>query len=137
MTKIFLDTNIWLRYFLKDHQKQYDDTFLLISSIEEGNFRAYTSSIVFLELHFVLKKIYSFSDVDVEDIFSTIEQTRGITIIEQTNYKKALMWYKRYKIKFADCLIASSLSKDMTLVTYDREFMKLKNLSVKKPNDLI
>ena len=61
--KVFLDTNIWLRFILKDSKKQFLDTKKFIEQIEEGKFRAYTSAIVFLEINFVLSKIYKITYV--------------------------------------------------------------------------
>lgn len=55
--KIFLDTNVLLRPFL-EHNPQAEVCKKLISKIEEGAFSVYTSSIVFLEISYVLKSVY-------------------------------------------------------------------------------
>lgn len=44
-------------------------------------------------------------------------------------------YYKKYKIKFTDCLIASQLPQDSTLVTFDADFNKISEIIVKKPRD--
>lgn len=134
--KIFFDTNIWLRLLLKDHPTQFEETFALFESIEQGKFNVYTSSIVFLEIHFVLKRIYHKSDQEIISTFEKIKQLRGLTIIEETNLTLAIKYYKEVNIKFSDCLIASQLSKNMVLVSYDQEFSKITGLNLKKPGEL-
>lgn len=130
-------TNILLRVFLKDIPSQFEQCQNLISDIETGKFQAYTSSIVFLESSYVLKGIYKIPFEEVLKILDAISDIRGLTIIEKTNTKKALEFYKAYKIKFTDCLIASQLPKDAILVSFDEELGKISEVTTKKPQDLI
>lgn len=131
--KIFLDTNFWIRFYLEDNPEQLAVCRDLISRIEQGNFQTYTSSIVFLEINYVLKSVYKLPLPKIIEILDSILTVRGITIIDKTNIKEALKFYKKYKIKFTDCLIASQLPKWGILVTFDEEFYKLKEITVKKP----
>ncbi len=135
--KIFLDTNILLRVFLKDVPSQFEQCQNLISAIETGQFQAYTSSIVFLESSYVLKGVYKIPFEEVLKIMDAISDIRNLTIIEKTNTKKALEFYKRYRIKFTDCLIASQLPKDATLISFDEELGKISEVTTKKPQDLL
>lgn len=135
--KIFLDTNVLLRFYLKDAPEQFISCQNLISQIEEGNFKVYTSSIIFLEVNYVLKSVYKLPFSEIIDILDSISTIRGITIIEKTNVKLALEFYKKYKIKFTDCLIASQLPKNTLLVSFDEELPKIKNIEVKKPQEII
>lgn len=134
--KIFLDTNFLLRYYLKDNPEQFEDCKNLILQIEEGKFKVYASALIFLEISYVLKSVYKFPLSDIIDVLDSIFSIRGITIIDKTNTKIALQFYKKYKIKFTDCLIASQLPKDTILVSFDEELLKIKDIVVKKPQDL-
>lgn len=134
--KIFLDTNVWLRFYLKDERSQFESCQKIISQIEEGKFRAYTSSIVFLEISYVLRSVYSLPFNDVVKILESILEVRGITILNKTDTRQALDYYKKYKIKFTDCLIASQLPKDMILVSFDQDFSKIESINLKNPTNL-
>lgn len=134
--RIFLDTNFLLRYFLKDNQEQFEVCKDLILQIEEGEFKVYTSSIVFLEINYVLKSVYRLPFSDIIDILDSIFSLRRITIIDKTNIKMALQFYKKYKIKFSDCLIASQMPKNTILVSFDEELSKIKDIVVKKPQEI-
>lgn len=135
--KIFLDTNFWIRLYLEDNQEQLAVCKDLISQIESGEFQTYTSSIVFLEISYVLKGVYNLPFSKIIEILDSIFTLRGITLIDKTDTKKALKFYKKYKIKFTDCLIASQLGKDVVLVSFDEELAKIKEIVVKKPQEVL
>lgn len=136
MTKIFLDTNIWLRFFLQDNE-QFASVEKLITAVEEGKFLPYTSSIVFLELVFVLGKTYDLSKEKVKDYLEAILETRNLTLIEKTNTKKSLSFFAKYNVKFSDCLIASQIPTGVTLVSFDQEFLKIRDINTKTPEQII
>lgn len=137
MKKFFIDTNPWVRFFIEDNQEQFDQTKVLLAQIEEGNFRAYTSTIVLLELQFVLQKLYHLSFEKTIEIFEIICKIRNITIIEKTNLDLAIKFLKLYKIKFPDCLIASQLPKNTVLVSFDEELSKIREITVKNPKQVL
>ncbi|MBI2086453.1 PIN domain-containing protein [Candidatus Daviesbacteria bacterium] len=137
MKKIFIDTNLWVRFFIEDNHEQFDQTKTLLAQVEEGNLRAYTSTIVLLELQFVLQKLYFLSFEKAVEIFEIIRKVRNITIIEKTNLDLAIKFFRLYKIKFPDCLIASQLPKDIILVSFDEELVKIKEITLKKPKQII
>lgn len=134
MKKLFLDTNVWLRFFLKDEVKQYETVYRLIAQIESGRFRAYTSSIVFLEISYVLKSLYHFTHREIDDVFRAIKEVRGLTVVDETDIDKTLVYWRKYQIKFSDCLIASQIQKGMELITFDEEMAKINEVVTKKPD---
>lgn len=135
--KIFLDTNLWVRFFIQDIQDQYETTKNLLAQVEAGNLKPYTSTIVLLELQYVLQKLYKLSYEGIIEVFEVIQKLRRITIIEKTDFDLALKFYKQYRIKFTDCLIASQLPKDTVLVSFDEELSKIKEVVVKKPQEVL
>lgn len=137
MNKIFLDTNVLLRFFLKQGDHQYKSSLALVSKIENGELKPYTSTIVLLELNYVGSKIYKIPDSEIMFWFEAICEMRNMTLIERTDLGKALTFYKKYKIKLGDCFIASQIPKDTILVTFDKELGKIKEIQVQTPEDVI
>lgn len=135
--KVFLDTNFLLRFFLKDDAVQFEACKNLISQIEEGKFAVYTSGIVFLEISYVLKSVYKLPFGEVVNILDSVFSLRGLVIIEKTNTGLAFEFFKKYKVKFTDCLIASQLPKGAILVSFDEELLKIKVLSAKTPQEIL
>lgn len=137
MTSIFLDSNIWLRLFLRDQESQYKDCFDLITQINEGSFQSYTSTIVFLEVNYVLRSYYKLTHEKTLLYLSKIRETRNITVYDETYLNQALSYYKEFRLKFTDCLIASQLKKGSTLITFDNEFKKIKAINSQTPAEFL
>lgn len=137
MNKIFLDTNLWIRYILLDNKEQFGLVKTILDLNEKGAVRLYSSSIIFLEINFVLKKVYRFKFEEILEVMRSMRVTRGITIIEDAEIDLAISYYKTYKIKFSDCLIASQLKKGLTLLTFDKEFKKIKEISSQTPSEFL
>lgn len=137
MKKVFFDTNLWLRFFLKDNEKQYKIVKKILSLSEEGKFYSYTSSLVFLEINYVLKSFYKLSDYKILKYLTAIKKMRNITILEKTNLDKALIYFKKYKIKLSDCLLASQLKKEIVLLSFDKELTKIKEIVTKFPENFL
>ena len=137
MKKLFLDSNIWLHFFLKDNPEQYQSIEKLLIESDAGGFQIYTSSVILLEINFVLKGFYKLTLENTLVYLQKIKDFRNITIIDKTNSHLALEYYKTHKIKFSDCLIASQIRKDIILVTHDQDFKKIPELTVKTPDQLV
>jgi predicted nucleic acid-binding protein len=135
--KIFIDSNIWLRFFLANEEKSFKACQKLFQLIETGRIKPYTSTIVLLEVNYVLVSIYKVASSSVFQDLKNILTTRNLTLIEKADFVKSLDLSQKLKIKLADCLISLQVPKDSFLVTYDKDFKKFKNLKVKTPEELI
>lgn len=137
MTNIFLDSNIWLRLFLRDQEEQYQYCYKLLTEVNEGYLQPYTSTVVFLEVNYVLRSFYKLTHEKTYIYLSKIRETRSITVYEETDLEKALSYYKNLRVKFTDCLIASQLRKGITLLTFDNEFKKIKEINSLSPAEFL
>ena len=126
--RIFLDTNVWLRFFNKNEPKQYKATVQLFEKIEAGEFIPYVSDIIFLEVYYVLTSFYGISKKKAVGILEVMLELRNLVVLRTGEIKKALTWHKKYNLKFSDCLIAASLPKNLWLVSWDREFGKIEEV---------
>jgi len=135
--KVFIDTNIFIRFFTRDDNEMFEDCKKLLALAEEGKFRPYTSNIVILEILFILTKIYKipskYALADIEKLLSL----RNLVLIEKTDTKKALEYFSMSNVKFADCLITAQQRKDFVLCTYDKDSKKIYNGNIKTPAEII
>lgn len=134
--KIFLDSNIFLRFFVPDNEKEYTQCDALLRMVDQGSVRPYTSPIVLLECDFVMSRHYKFPKARVLDAIGRIGSMRNITIVNRIDTQRALKLWQQTGVKLADCLIATQVGKGITLVTYDREFRKLPGLTIKEPSEI-
>lgn len=135
--RIFIDTNIFLRFLLDEDSAQHQDSVKLLAAIMEGKFHPYSSNIVIAEIIHVLTRVYKQSKPIVVASIEKLLTIRNLTIIEKTNTEEAVKLYKTFNMKFGDCLIATQVPKRVALVTYDADFFKLKHLRVATPADIL
>jgi predicted nucleic acid-binding protein len=137
MLKIFIDTNIAIRFLVQDDPRKSADCAKLFEMIGAGGIRAYTSSFVIAEFLFVLIKQYKFPKIKVVDAAISFLKLRNMTLIEPGDTSLALKLYRQYPIKYGDCLIATQVPPKAVLVTYDEDFAKLPGLKFQKPDEVV
>lgn len=126
MVKVFLDTNILVRYATKDDREKFGEVLGFFESVSNGEIVPYLSSVVLLELGFVLKSVYKFDKVEIMDVINHVIKMRGVVVVDKTNLKLALEYLDKYKVKFSDCLIASSIPSGVKVFSYDADFKKMR-----------
>ena len=137
MAKVFVDTSVFIRFLTKDDIEKYEDCREFLGKIEEGQIRPYISNIVVLEIQFVLIRGYKFPKKEVLKDIEEILSLRNLTLIERSDTKKALSLYKKYNIKYPDCLISLQCPEGAKIVTYDEDFAKLPGIHAAKPADFL
>lgn len=137
MKKIFIDTNVWLRYLTVDDKEKFIDCDKLVRLIDEGKIRSYTSNIVLLEMAYTLKTFYRIGQKQIIFDIQAILAGRNMTLIEKTDFGEALRLFQKYPLGLADCLIATQAPKGAILCTYDRDFRKIKNIICLTPEEIL
>lgn len=136
MTKIFIDTSIFIRFLTKDIPEKYDECEMLFKHAQEGEVKPYISNFVLFEIVFVLTRQYKFPKKRILQIISQILKIRNITLIEKTDTIEALKFYDKYNIKYGDCVIANQIPRGITIITYDADFSKIPSLKSKTPAEI-
>lgn len=134
---IFLDTNVLLRYLIADQKEQFIHCRELIGKVRDGMIRPYLSSIVLLEVAYVLSSVYHVSRRAIAKDIATVLDLRGLVIVEETHFRHAFALHQKTGVKLADCLIATQVPAGVALVTYDRDFAKLHGLAVRTPQEIL
>lgn len=137
MTKrYFLDTTIFLRYFLVDSNRS-PACAQLIQMAEEGKILVATSSLVIFELHSVLEKVYGFNEIELSTISELVQSIRNIQLCETTDIKQALEWHKNTDLKLSASLIASQIPTKAVLVSYDVDYGLISSLQRALPDSIV
>lgn len=134
--KLLLDSNIWLRFLVRDDEASYQECLRLVTYIEQGSIVPYISTIILLEIYWMLTSGYHVSKKDAQQDLDKICSIRGITIIEKTYFLKAFVLHKKTVVKLVDCIIATQLVDDILLCTYDREFKKIPGVKIVTPGQV-
>ncbi|MFH1961060.1 MAG: PIN domain-containing protein [Patescibacteria group bacterium] len=65
MTKSFVDTNIFLRFLVKEDEQAYNKSFALFKKASEGKINLITSSLVIFEIIWTLESFYKVKKSDI------------------------------------------------------------------------
>ena len=118
---IGLDTNILVRYFVKDDPEQTRSAVSLIHNltpVESG----WVSLAVILELVWALNRLYRIDRIQMIRILDTLLASREIIVDQHDTVLEALRVHRSGRAGFADCLIAASAQAAgcSRTVTFDR-----------------
>ncbi len=128
---IFLDTNIFLRYFVKiDNEKENQRIENFFESIVEGKIICFTNAMVIIEIIWVLEKYYEWLKQEVCDNIELILNTPNIKIKEKKVLQSAIEIYREINIDFIDiynyCYIKEQNASE--IYSFDTHFDKLSEL---------
>lgn len=135
--KVFLDTNIFLRFYVKEDETSHSECVRLLNLCNQGSCRPYTSNIVISEVIYVLSRLYKFPKAEVLAAIDDLLNLRNLTVIEKTDTPRAIKLYKKNNLKIGDCMIATQVPVGVALCTYDADFSMLSELKISTPSGVI
>jgi len=123
---IFIDTNVFLRFFVRDVESLYVKAKELFEKTEKGELKLETTDIVIAEIVWVLESYYDFSRSETKEVIETILETKNLKVANNARIKEAVELYARGKMDFIGaCNIAYMRSKDYKKVaTFDIKHFK-------------
>ena len=123
--KLFIDTNIWLRFFIRDLEEHYFIANKVFTLNDEGKIKLATSTIVISEFVFTQTTFYKINRKDIQDDITAILSVKNLLIIDKTNIHKTINYYSHKNSKWADCLIASQVPENYKLCSFDTGLEKI------------
>ena len=100
---MFVDTNYFLRFLLKDINDQYLEVKKLFLSASEGKATLMASTIVFFEIYWVLNSYYEKSKNDIIDVLKKILSLNFIELTERQILLDSLSLFEKTKLDLEDC----------------------------------
>ncbi len=135
MKKVFIDTNVFLRFLTKDNDSQYEDCRDLFKRAIEGELVLTTSAMVIAELIWTLLSYYKVPKADVIEKVSIIIGTESLHIPEKNIIMDALILFGRKNIDYIDAYNAV-LMRHLGLseiYSYDEDFDIIESLKRNEP----
>jgi predicted nucleic-acid-binding protein len=118
---VFVDTNVFLRFFVRDVEAQYVKAHALFERAEAGKIKLETSELVIAEIVWVLESFYGFTRKKITEVLTTLLASRNLKIANHTRISHAVSLYSSGNMDFIDAYnIAYMKSKEFTKVaTFD------------------
>lgn len=130
MKRVFVDTNIFIRYLVADVPTQINKVDNLFNLAEEGKLELVTGPPVFFEIAWTLKSFYNMQREQIYECLTGILGLRGLKITDIDILEEALELYNQTHSDFGDAYIAV-LSKKIgadSIATFNAKHFK--NLDV-------
>jgi len=123
---VFVDTNVFLRFFVRDVETFYQKAKELFERTEKGEIKLETSELVIAEIVWVLESYYDLSKQEIKTIIDAILDTKNIKVLNHARIKEAIDLYASDKMDFIDaynisCIRASGYKK---VATFDIKYFK-------------
>lgn len=99
---IFVDTNVFLRFFARDIESLYQKAKGLFERAEKGEIRLETSDMVIAEIVWVFESYYEFSREEIKEVVDTILESKNIKVANSSRIKEAIDLYMSRRIDFID-----------------------------------
>lgn len=125
ISTVIFDTNVILRYLVKDSSTQLLQAQKYIEKIEQGKLKALISILVINEAAWVLEKYY---DLEKEEYIPLLLKLLALKNIKITEVKKgiiteALELMQKRNIDFTDAYLLGTKG-DKTIFSFDEDFKK-------------
>ena len=104
---IGLDTNVLVRFLVRDDQRQFEKAQRLIKRESSRGETILLSQLVLLEAEWVLRSRYALDKSEILRAFSGLLDSVEFTIEDEPSVEQALFLWKDSAADFADCLIGS------------------------------
>ena len=100
MAEIFLDTNVFLRHLLQDHQDHSPRATAFFARVERGEVQARITDTVIFETVFTLEQTYKQGKRRIRDSLLPLIELPGIVLPSKARMRQAFDIYVDYDISF-------------------------------------
>ncbi len=100
---IFVDTNYFLRFLLKDINNQYLEVKKLFLKASEGKEKLFTSTIVIFEINWVLSSVYKKSKGERAQTLQKVIALKFIDLAERQILSDSMVVFQNTSLDLEDC----------------------------------
>jgi predicted nucleic acid-binding protein len=137
MDRLFLDTNVILRYLTRDDPLQAARAYALFQEAAQGQVTLVMSEAIILELVHVLSSrvTYNLPRQQVATHIGNVLSLSGVTLPHKRTYLRALSLWESSSVDFADALSVAHMERlrIATIASFDRDFDRFPGITRKEP----
>ena len=136
MSRVFVDTNLFLRYLTNDDPAKADRVEQLLNQAAVGEVHLVTAEMVLAETVWVLESSYGLARAQVAPLLRGILATPGLEVLNGSLVARALDHYETLNIDFVDGYIAAVMEKQGIdeLYSFDKKHAsRLKGVRRREP----
>jgi len=128
MKKYFIDTNILLRFLLKDNKLLFAQAEKYLKDAERGEIQLILLPTVLFEIDYVLRGVYLLKRKESAELISTLAKTTYFQMDHREIFIRSVEKYKQLNIDLFDIyLYFKARAENAEVLSFDKDFRKLKN----------
>lgn len=104
---IGLDTNVLVRFLVRDDEEQFERAYTLIRGEAERDAGVFVSLLVLLETEWVLRSRYDLSKDEIIGAFAALLGSLDINLEDPSTVAEAIFTWKDSSAQLAHCLIGA------------------------------
>jgi len=112
LKKIFVDTNIFIRYLVNDIPEQVDCVEQLFDLAEKGELTLFTGPPVFFEIAWTLKSFYKLKKEQIYECLRAIIGLPGLKVLDLEIVEEAIELFYATSADFRDAYLAVLSKKE-------------------------
>lgn len=123
---VFVDTNVFLRFFVKDDPGMFEKSRELFARTEAGEISLVTGEIILAEVVWVLESYYGFNRDEILMVIEAILGTRHLRVINRAMLQEAVGFFREGSMDFIDaCALATAGQAGCaSIATFDRRHFR-------------
>ena len=128
---IAIDTNVLVRYLVRDDQEQAEAARTLLESLTAER-PGFICREVAVELVWVLERAYGFSRHQIANIVEELVSTEGLVFEAQDSVAQSSIRYRTVNAGFSDLMISSTAKRSGAhiLYTFDKKAARLEGATL-------
>ena len=130
---VFVDTNVFLRFLVRDVEALYEKARALFEKAEAGKVKLETSELVIAEIVWVLESFYGFTRKEITDVLTTLLASRSLKIASHVRIGDAVRLYSSGTMDFIDAynIAYIKFQKYTRVATFDsKHFRKAEGITM-------
>ncbi|OPH39482.1 PIN domain-containing protein [Moraxella equi] len=129
---VSLDTNVLVRFLVKDDENQYQTVLNFLMNLENKNAQAYIPLLVVLEVNWVLSFRYKITRIDIIEQLLELMENPVFCFESQTKLEQVLLSAKNNTYDLSDLLIACRCqsANNLPVMAFDKKASKHLNFEL-------
>jgi predicted nucleic acid-binding protein len=127
MTKYFVDTNVFLRFLLKDNKNYFNKAKKYLTLAKEKKIVLILIPQVLFEIDYVLKGVYSISKKERVAILSNLVKSPALAVENRKLLIEVVEKYEKLNIDLFDIYLWTIAHQQKAkILSFDKDFKKIK-----------
>ena len=121
MTRWFVDSNVFLRFAIRDETEQTIAAQALFRRAQQGEIDLFCGPPVFFEVAWVMKSAYKLENAVILDFLESMLALPQLTVFDADQVARAITLAREHRLGFADGYIAATATeRNLGVATFNR-----------------